>query len=600
MIESVPLVGVIALPAIAPLIALVQLLFPGLLGDRWKQYRVAIGVLLSQSTLTFLHWGLLTWVYPEPTWWLSPAALTWGLAGVAAVGLVGSLFWRPVSSEHAPAAIERFALGGLLAASTLWLAFQGWMGGSLVDPMLVLASACAIGLIHLKLRSFWQARGFRAVASTESAFLGTLALSGAALAGLLSFDTASNQSVESLAGEWTTFRVDVARSGSTNPADAGPKAPRLLWPFQRPQVAGTSSIDSSPVVVDGLVFLGARVEISASQVGHIYCVNARPGTDVDRETPIPRSLVWDANIESLRPVFASAAVSQGRVYIGEGYHDHANCRLFCLDGRNGQVRWAFRTSSHVESPPTIVGERVYFGAGDDGLYCLNSPADQTAPPAIRWHLQGVHVDSSPLVVGGKVFAGGVVGDRVARLEVFSLDAESGDVLWRVPTELPVPAAVTYDGEAVLIAMGNGKLNAEAAQPAGAIRRLNPENGDQLWEFPLASSVLTSPIAVDGRVYFVARNGQCYCLDGQTGQRIWKQEAGEDVVSSPIVSGGRMYVVTAFGSILCLEAESGAVVWQFDELRQASPTVYSSPALVDGRLYLAAGGKLYCVGETEQP
>jgi outer membrane protein assembly factor BamB len=95
---------------------------------------------------------------------------------------------------------------------------------------------------------------------------------------------------------------------------------------------------------------------------------------------------------------------------------------------------------------------------------------------------------------------------------------------------------------------------------------------------------------------VARNGECYCVEGKTGQRVWTYDVGEDAVSSPIVSGGRMFVVTAYGSILCLDVQSSKLAWRFDELRQATPTVYSSPALVEGCIYVAIGGKLYCVGD----
>ena len=68
MMESLLPLGVIALPAIAPLIALIQLLFPGLLGEHWKQYRAAVGVLLSQSTLMFAQWLATFWIPAESSW----------------------------------------------------------------------------------------------------------------------------------------------------------------------------------------------------------------------------------------------------------------------------------------------------------------------------------------------------------------------------------------------------------------------------------------------------------------------------------------------------------------------------------------------------
>jgi len=598
MMDSLCLFGVIALPAIAPLIALIQLLFPGLLGDHWKQYRAAIGVLLSQSTLMFAHWVLVTWVYQEPSWWLSPAALAWAMAGVALIGFGLSLAWRRESPDSAPARIEKIALAGLLLASMAWLTYRWLAGGSLIDQMFIVACGCFAALIHLKLRHAWSSAGRMAAFATESIFLLTLALTGSAVAQLISSDVAARQAVSSVSGEWTTFRADPARTGSSDIADAGPTRPAILWEFPPPMKIGDVFLDSSPVVVDGLVFLGVRHEVSALNTGHIYCVNARTGRLVDGMPRKAGDAVWSYTHDSLRPVFSSAAVSGGYVFLGEGYHQHAQCRLFCIDATNGHAVWSFRTSSHVESPPTIVEGRIYFGAGDDGTYCLNLSAKPGAGPTIAWHYKTVHVDSAPLVVDGKAFIGGVVGDVVANLKVVALDATTGQKLWEKPSELPIPSSPSYGDGGVFFGLGNGKFNAENPNPRGAVWRLAAGDGTKEWEFPLESSVLAPPIALDGRVYFVARNGECYALDAASGQRVWKQAVGEDVLGSPIVSGGQMFVVTASGVIHCLDARTGKPLWEFDKLRQASVAAYSSPALVDGRLYVAIGGKLHCVGNAE--
>ena len=79
MLEAHLLLGVITLPALAPLLALLQLLFPGLLGDHWKHYRNLIAALMTQSTLMFGQWAALTWFVKEPTWWLTDRALAWGM-----------------------------------------------------------------------------------------------------------------------------------------------------------------------------------------------------------------------------------------------------------------------------------------------------------------------------------------------------------------------------------------------------------------------------------------------------------------------------------------------------------------------------------------
>ena len=118
--------AVITLPALAPLIALIQLLFPGLLGDHWKQYRAAIGVMLSQSSLYFLQWLILFWM--ERQWWLSDWALAWGGVIVATLGYISAVLIRPAPQSVQPVKVEYLAFGGLGLASAASLGFQIYQG----------------------------------------------------------------------------------------------------------------------------------------------------------------------------------------------------------------------------------------------------------------------------------------------------------------------------------------------------------------------------------------------------------------------------------------------------------------------------------------
>lgn len=584
---SLPL-GVIALPAIAPLIALIQLLFPGLLGEHWKAYRVAIAVLMSQSTLMFAQWIASFWV-ADGSWWLGPQALAWGLAAVAAVGFVVSLVMRPTMTEPAPAKIEYLALQGLGLAAVAWLAWQWVTSASLLDQMLVVAAACIGGVIHLLLRSRWATSNRQAAFATESVFLLIMASGGVALA---QFVFVGFESKGQVAGESYMFRNDPQRSGSSDPSDPGPSQPVALGqPFEPSVLGGKLYLESTPIVGDGVLLIGGRHQIQATAAGLLFGATITADGRMTNEAP------WRFGDQTTRAIFSSPALHNRYVYVGEGYHQHANCRLMCIDA-SGRLAWSFRTRSHVESPPTIVGEQIYFGAGDDGVYCLNLPPQQGDKPSVAWHYDSIHVDSSPLVVDDKVFVGGVVGDVVANLKVVALDRANGNKLWERPSELPFPAAASYADGAVYLGLGNGKFSSEAARPQGKVWRLSAETGEKQWEFPLESSVLTSPIPAEGRVHFVARNGECYALDAASGNRLWKYAAGEEIVAAPVVSGSRMFAVTLHGSVLCLDARTGQELWRFEQLRDTTASVYASPVLHAGKIYVAIAANVFCLGNAE--
>lgn len=589
MVEAPTLLGVITLPALAPLVALLQFLFPGLLGDHWKHYRCMITALMTQSTLMFGQWAALTWFVKEPTWWLTDRALAWGMMGVAAAGLLASLVIRPQPAPVAPVRVEFLALGIFGSVSGAWLLWQTLGGVSFLDYLLVATSACVAGLVHLLLRNRWARGRRRAVFATETICLLVFACGGGLLASYLYSGPSVAAELAAVRGEWITYRGHSQRTGSKRADDGGPRDPKLLWTFTPPLKRGEAHLDSSPVVVDGLVFVGGYSQVLAYRQGLVWCVNARDG-----------ELIWETDDESLRPIFSSPTLSGEVLLLGEGYHFDANCRLLALDARSGREKWSFKTTSHVESTPTLDYDRIYVGAGDDGLYCLAWPAKAGSPPHVEWHVQGIHADASPLVTEEQVFVGGVVGEVVKDLQVVAVDAATGNEAWRVPTELPVPAALSYHHGGVLVSLGNGKMNQEHVQPRGAVWRLSAATGDREWEFPLASSVLTSPIVSDDRVYFVSRNGGCHALDAKTGERQWQVDLNEPVVAAPIVSGGRMFVVTISGVVHALEISNGASVWSFDKLKVLGRDVYSSPVLVDGKLYLAVAGKLHCLGDVTKP
>ena len=94
-----------------------------------------------------------------------------------------------------------------------------------------------------------------------------------------------------------------------------------------------------------------------------------------------------------------------------------------IDPDRVEELWSFDAGGDVESSPAVVGGKVYFGSGDGSVYAVDV---QTGDVEWRFRTDG-EIYSSPAVVDGLVLIGSEDGN------LYALDAASGDERWRFET-----------------------------------------------------------------------------------------------------------------------------------------------------------------------
>lgn len=112
-----------------------------------------------------------------------------------------------------------------------------------------------------------------------------------------------------------------------------------------------------------------------------------------------------------------------------------------------------------------------------------------------------------------------------------------------------------------------------------------------WRFRTGGPVKSSPVAVDGTVYFGSLDGNVYAVDAETGREVWKFETGGPVAGSAAVVGGTVYIAGEDGSVYALEAKSGKRKWHTDladypPYRDNRPA--GSPAVAYGTVFVFTG------------
>lgn len=367
--------------------------------------------------------------------------------------------------------------------------------------------------------------------------------------------------------EWLSFRGTLSGGGG-GVLNSQPFAsmPETVWSHQDKD--GCQYI-SSPVAVNGRVYIGSALMSPVRPVGAVECFDAGDGR-----------LLWRSLTRY--PVFGSPIVADGRVYCGEGLHEHQDSQLVCLDALTGKTLWAVPTRGHVEAAPTLDGQRLIFAAGGDGLHCVEAASGRSL-----WLSRCGHCDCSAAVAGGRVYVGTAYGDNSA----VCLDLASGQKRWAVRQDLPVWGHPAVAGDRVVFGLGNGTFGGGAARPRGALVCLEAEAGRQCWRVELADSVNTS-LVVDGQdVLFGSRDGYVYCCALGDGRLRWKAFCGFPVLSSLVVCADQVLAAGGDGRLHALSRLNGQESWSY---LVADVPCESSPVLSDNRLYLGTGTSLQCL------
>ena len=108
------------------------------------------------------------------------------------------------------------------------------------------------------------------------------------------------------------------------------------------------------------------------------------------------------------------------------------------------------------------------------------------------------------------------------------------MVWELEKGTPDVATPVITGDLVFLARENG-----------VIRCIDSKTGEQYFEKRLlADKHRSTPVAADGKIYVVGRDGAAVVLaDSSEFKVISKHDLGEDTTASPAISNGRIYVRT---------------------------------------------------------
>ena len=327
--------------------------------------------------------------------------------------------------------------------------------------------------------------------------------------------------------------------------------------------------------------------------------------DAGNNTVLSESWYYQANA----PVNSSPAIFQGVSYFGND-----SGTLAAVVDNTGAPAWSYTIPSGAairSSPAVDAAGSILFGAGDGNLYSV------TAAGTLGWTLSLGGTLTPPSVANGQIYVGSDNGN------LYDVADPAGTIAWTDTMAAAVLSPPAYDPAGTVVVGDN----------SGAITAVNASTGAQLWQVTTGGAVTAAPMIYNGTVYIGSGDANLYAINESTGSVLWKYRLDDAVTAgtavflpSSIVVGtakgtiyrfspsgslmyslpnhlgktsivsvagvqGDMFVETAAGLVAMIRVNNGKpfVGWSY----QTASTLSSSPAIVDGTVYVGANdGGLY--------
>ncbi len=315
--------------------------------------------------------------------------------------------------------------------------------------------------------------------------------------------------------------------------------------------------------------------------------------------------------------------------------------IYCYDRNNGKLLWTAKVeqipgspakspevtpdTGHAASTVTTDGKAVFaiFANGDVISVDMNGKKQWAKNLGVPDNHYG-H-SSSLLIFEDKLI---VQYDQKKSAKVLALSIKDGSELWSTPRKVRVswasPVIVNNNGQVeVLLAADpsvasydvntgkelwhldciTGEVGPSVAYANGIVYALNEyaslvaiktgEKPEVLWEAYDYLSDVPSPIAYKDMLFIVTSYGAVACYNAISGEIIWEQEFDSGFYSSPILVDGKIYLMDREGMMHIFKAEKEYVKVATSALGEKSD---ASPAFADGKIYIRGEKNLYCIGK----
>jgi outer membrane protein assembly factor BamB len=426
------------------------------------------------------------------------------------------------------------------------------------------------------------------------------------------------------------------------------KTGEFLWQHSNPKLPTGRVHDWPDQGVCSAVFVDGKRLWYVTNRGEVCCldtegfhdgVNNGPFTAEDNENLNEADIIWKYDM------MAQLGVSQ---------HNMCNCSIACvgdvifvctsngvdeshinipapnaasflaMNRDTGEVLWTDKSPGlnvlHGQwSSPAygVIGgqPQVLFGGGDGWLYSFDPNGDGEGNSKLLWKFdcnpkdskysvsgrsERNHIIGTPVIYNGLVYVG--VGE----------DPEHGEGnghLWCIdPTkrgDVSPWIAVDKDGQPI-IDKNDGTRRLQAINPANGEKAIENPNSAVVWhftgydtngngeiDFEEEMHRTCGTVAIKDDLLYVADfSGIFHCLDAKTGKAHWNYDMLAAAWGSPLIVDGKVYIGDEDGDVAVFKHDRKM---ELIAENSCGNSVYSSPIVANGVLYIANKSTLFAIG-----
>ena len=167
---------------------------------------------------------------------------------------------------------------------------------------------------------------------------------------------------------------------------------------------------------------------------------------------------------------------------------------------------------------------------------------------------------------------------------------TGAFLWHVggPNQFPIPVPTFHDG---IVYMSRGYRSGPylAIRPGG---RGDISTSHVVWQMNTGAPYISSLVYDSGFRYMANDVGAITVVDAKSGEKVWQERVEGIFSASPVAGDGKIYFVSETGETIVLRSGREPRIIARNDLGER---LIASPAISDGQIFLRSDDKVFCIG-----